>query len=132
MDQRQRQALAEDRVFDITTTGRKSGKQHRVETMLFRDGGKFYLTGLPGRRDWYANLLANPNFTLHLKQSVSADLQARATPITDHAARRSILARILSELGRTQDLDAWVAGSPLAEVSIDDTEPRTSDRERQP
>jgi deazaflavin-dependent oxidoreductase (nitroreductase family) len=125
MDEQIRQALANDRVIDITTTGRKSGKRHRVETSLFHDDGRIYLTGLPGRRDWYANLLANPDFTLHLKQSVSADLPAHATPITDPEARRAILGRIVGGLGRTQELDAWVESSPLAVVSFDGTGPRS-------
>jgi deazaflavin-dependent oxidoreductase (nitroreductase family) len=118
MDEQIRQALERDGLIDITTSGRKSGKRHRIETGLFRSGDQLFLTGLPGRRDWYANLLANPNFTLHLKQSTNADLDARATPITDQAARRAILGDIVKGLGRTQDLDAWVENSPLAAISI--------------
>ena len=30
------------------------------------------------RRDWHANLLATPQFTFHLKESLQADLAARA------------------------------------------------------
>jgi deazaflavin-dependent oxidoreductase (nitroreductase family) len=116
MDERVRQALANDRTIDITTTGRSSGLPRRIETWFYRVDDQIYLTGSPGRRDWYANLLANPDFTFHLKQSVAADLLARATPITDPAARRAIFARILSDLGGTQDLEAWLAGSPLMAV----------------
>ncbi|MDF2759215.1 MAG: nitroreductase family deazaflavin-dependent oxidoreductase [Thermomicrobiales bacterium] len=113
MDERVRQALASDRTIDITTTGRISGLPRRIETWFYRVDDQIYLTGSPGRRDWYANLLANPDFTFHLKQSVAADLPARATPITDPAERRAIVKRILSDLGGTQDLEAWLAGSPL-------------------
>jgi deazaflavin-dependent oxidoreductase (nitroreductase family) len=113
MDERVRQALASDRTIDITTTGRISGLPRRIETWFYRVDDQIYLTGSPGRRDWYANLLANPDFTFHLKQSVAADLPARATPITDPAERRAIVNRILSDLGGTQDLEAWLAGSPL-------------------
>jgi deazaflavin-dependent oxidoreductase (nitroreductase family) len=116
MDERVRQALANDRTIDITTTGRGSGLPRRIETWFYRVDDQIYLTGSPGRRDWYANLLANPDFTFHLKQSVAADLPARATPITDPAERRAIFACILSDLGGTQDLEAWLAGSPLMAV----------------
>jgi deazaflavin-dependent oxidoreductase (nitroreductase family) len=119
MDEHIRRALQRDRVFDITTIGRKSGKQHRIETAIFRDNGNLYLTGLPGRRDWYANLLVNPDFTIHVKQSGVADVPARAIPITDADARQAIIGRIVTGIGRTGEVDAWAQNSPLALVEID-------------
>jgi deazaflavin-dependent oxidoreductase (nitroreductase family) len=118
MDERVRQALANDRTIDITTTGRSSGLPRRIETWFYRVDDQIYLTGSPGRRDWYANLLANPDFTLHLKQSVVADLPSHAAPITDPEERRTIFERILSDLVGTQDLEAWLAGSPLMVVDF--------------
>jgi deazaflavin-dependent oxidoreductase (nitroreductase family) len=120
MDERVRRALANDRTIDITTIGRSSGLPHRIETWFYRVDDQIYLTGSPGRRDWYANLLANPDFTFHLKQSVAADLPARATPITDPEERRAIFERILSELGGSQNLAAWLEGSPLMAVGFND------------
>ena len=111
-----REALGKDRTIDITTIGRRSGLPRRIETWFYRVDDSVYLTGSPGRRDWYANLLANPDFTFHLKQSVAADLPARATPITDPTERRAIFESILSDLGGTQDLEAWLEGSPLMAV----------------
>ena len=118
MNERVRDALARDRTIDITTIGRNSGLPRLIETWFYRVDDQIYLTGSPGRRDWYANLLANPGFTFHLKQSVAADLPARATPITDPAQRRAIFDRILSDLGGTQDLEAGLAGSPLVAVDF--------------
>jgi F420H(2)-dependent quinone reductase len=120
MDRRVRQALANDRTIDIITTGRSSGLPRRIETWFYRVGDEIYLTGSPGRRDWYANLLANPDFTFHLKRSVAADLPARATPITDPVERRAIFERILADLGGSQDLEAWLADSPLMAVDLND------------
>ena len=113
-------ALAQDRTIDITTMGRKSNRPHRIETWLFRANGKHFLTGSPGRRDWYANLLATPDFTLHLKQSATADLPARVTPITDEGERRAIFTEILSDLDALPDLEAWMTGSPLMEIHFRD------------
>jgi deazaflavin-dependent oxidoreductase (nitroreductase family) len=118
MDERVRDALANDRTIDITTIGRASGLPRRIETWFFRVDDQIYLTGSPGRRDWYANLLANPGFTFHLKQSVAADLPARATPITDPEERRAIFERILSDLDGIHNLGAWLAGSPLMVVGF--------------
>ena len=48
--------LAENRTIDITTTGARSGEPRRIETWAWPLDGVLYLTGSPGRRDWYANL----------------------------------------------------------------------------
>src|SRR6202789_3525374 len=87
-------ALASDRVIDITTTGRQTGQPRRLEIWYHRVDGKYYITGTPGRRSWYANLVAHPAFTFHLKESATADLQATARPITDPAEREQVLASI--------------------------------------
>ncbi len=118
MDERMKRALERDRTVDITTTGRRTGQPRRTEIWFHNVDGHFYITGTPGRRDWYANLLTHPEFTFHLKQSVRADLPARATPILDQARRREILSAIHRKLGGYRDLDAWVEGSPLVAVEL--------------
>src|SRR5437870_1705763 len=80
MDGPVKQALERDRTIDITTRGRKTGQPRRKEIWFHNVEGRLYITGTPGRRDWYANLLAHPEFTFHLKQSVRADLPAVACP----------------------------------------------------
>jgi deazaflavin-dependent oxidoreductase (nitroreductase family) len=113
------QALGRDRVIDITTTGRKSGKPARIETWFYRIGDRYFLTGTPGKRDWYANLAANPDFTFHLKQTARADLAALATPIHEESERRLVLDRVLASIGRSStELEAWVSGAPLVEVTF--------------
>ena len=118
MDEAVERALERDRTIDITTTGRKTGQPRRKEIWFHNIEGRLYITGTPGGRDWYANLLASPRFTFHLKQSVQADLSARATAISDHVQRRAIISRIHEKTAGHRDLEAWVAGSPLVEVEL--------------
>src|ERR1700684_3758065 len=96
-------ALASDRVIDITTTGRQTGQPRRLEIWYHRVDGKYYITGTPGRRSWYANLVAHPDFTFHLKQSASADLPATARPVTDPAEREKVFGVILESLSGLTD-----------------------------
>lgn len=119
MDKKIKQALDQDRTIDITTIGRKTRLPRRIEIWFHNLDGRLYITGLPGRRGWYANLLANPEFTFHLKMSVQADLPARARPIIDEAERREVLSKILQKLDGDRDFEAWVEGSPLVEVTLD-------------
>lgn len=119
MDEAVQRALQNDRTVDITTTGRNSGEPRRIEIWQYRYDGRTFLSGSPGTRDWYANLLVNPEFTFHLKGSAQADLPAVARPVTDEAERREVIAGILEDLGRGYgDLEEWVASSPLAEVNF--------------
>ncbi|HET9119304.1 MAG TPA: nitroreductase/quinone reductase family protein [Solirubrobacterales bacterium] len=119
MDERIQRALQNDRTIDITTTGRNSGEPRRIEIWRYRYDGRTFLSGSPGTRDWYANLVRDPEFTFHLKGSVQADLPAVARPITDEAERREVIRGIREDLGRgTQDLEDWVARSPLVEVEF--------------
>lgn len=118
MDEQIRHALEHDRTIDITTIGRTSGQPRRIEIWFHNIEGEIYITGLPGKRDWYANLLAHPDFTFHLKQTVVADLPARATPITDAHERRELFGRALAAMNRAGELDAWVAESPLVRVTL--------------
>ena len=116
MDESTKQALQHDRTIDITTTGRKTRQPRRTEIWFHNVKGHLYITGTPGRRDWYANLLAHPEFTFHLKQSVRADLPARATAVLEKAQRREIMATIHQKLSGQRDLESWVEGSPLVAV----------------
>ena len=124
MDKQIVEALDRDDTIDITTIGRKSGQPRRIEIWFRRVNGRTYITGIPGTRDWYANMLANPHFTFHLKQSIQADLPARAHPVLDEAERRQILAAPVMAWyhGQVNSLNDLVTGSPLVEVIFEEVE----------
>ncbi len=93
MDEQVQHALEHDSLIDITTRGRATGQSRRIEIRFHNIEGHLYITGRPPRRrDWYANLLTHPEFTLHLKQS--------------------------QKLGRYRDIEAWVESSPLVAVQL--------------
>jgi hypothetical protein len=109
MDAELQHALAHDSLIDITTRGRKTGQPHRIEIRFHNREGHLYIMGRPPRpRDWYASLLAHPELTFHLK----------ATPMLDPARRRAILAAIHQQLGRYQDIEAWVESNLLVAVEL--------------
>tara|TARA_B100000686_G_C16694637_1_gene919735 strand:- start:281 stop:661 length:381 start_codon:yes stop_codon:yes gene_type:complete len=125
LDQNALNAIQKDRLIDITTIGRRSGKSYRKEVLLRQLDGQPYLSHTAGPRDWAANLLANPSFTYHLKESINLDLPARATEITDTDQKRIIIKSLLEKevseplvedaLGQ---IDARVTGSHLFHVEI--------------
>lgn len=123
MDNNIRNALENDEIIDITTIGCQSGQPRRIEIWFRYLNGRIYITGTPGKRDWYANLLQNPRFTFHLKESIQADLPALARPVTDLEERKEILSSPKMSWYHQQvnSVDELIDGSPLVEVVFDIT-----------
>ena len=114
-----RHLITKDEVVDITTIGRKTGDARRIEIRLHALDRRFYITGRPGRpRSWYANMLASPAFTLHLKQSLVRDVPCKAVPITEDKTRRHLFQMMLAQEGSMAHLvvDEWTPVAPLVEV----------------
>jgi deazaflavin-dependent oxidoreductase (nitroreductase family) len=118
VDERVSRALSRGHTIDITTIGRRSGEPRRIELVFHNIDGHVIISGLPGRRDWYANLLANPRLTFHLKGAVKADLPASARAIVEPAERRAVMQQVAQNWGRS-DLDVMLQRSPLIEVTFD-------------
>ena len=121
MNESIRRALTRGGVVDITTTGRRSGQPRRIEIVYYVIGGRIYISGVPRadrKRGWLYNLEADPQFMIHLKRGITADLPATARIITDGTERRTVLEHVARAWNRT-DLDTMVAYSPLIEVTIE-------------
>ena len=115
-------ALSVDMVVDITTVGRKTGRPRRIEIWAHLLDGAIILAASPGRRSWYANMVANPGcVTLHLKNLPSApDAPVRARPILDESERRDVFSRLLAQSafrrGQGLDVESWTRASKLVEL----------------
>lgn len=111
--------LADDPTIDITTTGRRSGELRRIEIWMMDVGGRYFITGTPGRRDWLANLVADPTLIVHLKRRALLDLPATARVVDDEATRRDVLTHLITHWYRSQtNVDDLVADAPLVEVTF--------------
>jgi deazaflavin-dependent oxidoreductase (nitroreductase family) len=127
-----------ERTIDITTLGARTGAPRRVEVWFHRIDGRWYITGMPAPRNWYANVRANPRFIVHLKHGVTADLPATAAPVDEPIRRRVITAvlelqdrpEIAARVSQRQHLDEWLAHSPLVEIVFDDKRLRTARSEQ--
>lgn len=121
MDTAIKEAMDRGGIADITTIGRKSGKERRIEIHFHQFDGNYYLTGRPSdrKRDWEANIEANPEFTLHLKRGISADVPVRGFSEPDSEERGRVLRRALIEswdsppAGVDKALHKWVDNSPF-------------------
>jgi hypothetical protein len=135
MDARIQRALAitpsssaSARTVDITTIGAKTGRERRIEIWFYRVDDEVFLTTQPASRSWYANLLRHPQFTLHLKNSVRADLPATAEPVLQRDERQRIFEAIIADLDQprhrayisqpVQPIEEWIDRSPLMRITF--------------
>ena len=119
-------SLLHERTVDLLTTGRRTGRPRTTEIWTTPLFGRLYVCGSPNAtvpgvdrtpRDWLANLLAQPDFTLRLKQSIEVDLPARATRVRDPDERRQILSAPSTAYYReARGLEIALAHSPIVRV----------------
>lgn len=110
--------LATARTIEISTTGHRSGRPVRTEIWWFRVEGRFVITGIPGARDWLANLRADPRLVVH---ALGEDYPATAQAVTDRDFRRRFFGQDDTEVAwyRSQaDLEDLVDHAPMIEVHL--------------
>lgn len=111
--------LGDAATVDITTRGRASGLPRRIEIWTFRVDGRYVITGTPGPRDWYANVLAHPQLILHATGPPPVDLPAVAVPVDDAYFRHRVFTAPHTSWYRSQSaLADLIATSPMVEVQF--------------
>lgn len=111
-----RDRFASIRTIDLTTFGRKSGEPRRIEIWWFHVDGRFIITGTPGRRDWLANVRANPKVVIHVD---GRDIETTARVIDDRKYRLEVFSRPETRWYSSQaELDRLIAEAPMIEVDI--------------
>lgn len=88
--------------------GRKSGKQFTTPLLYLRDGEDLVVVasqgGLPRHPQWYPNLLASPETTVHVKGDMSRPVRAR---VAIGAEREALWARLVALYADFEKYDRW-------------------------
>lgn len=104
---------------DITTTGRNSGEPRRIEIWIVKVGDRVVIGGTPGRRDWFANLTADPRLTVHLKDDLVVDVDAIAAVVEDPSVRAEIWRHASTEWYRSRTpVERLIADAPTVELTF--------------
>lgn len=128
MDDAIRTALHSSQVIDLSTTGRRTGQQRRIEIFLHDKDGRLFITGIPRAdrtRDWIHNIRTDPRVVVHLKRTVVADLPATARVVTDPEERRPLI-EAAAERWRRTDAEKMLEHSPLIVLTVDGDVPDRS------
>jgi deazaflavin-dependent oxidoreductase (nitroreductase family) len=102
------------RTVDLTTVGRRSGQPRTVEIWWFHVDGRFIITGTPGRRDWLANVRADPAVVISDRHG---SYHGIVEEIHDEGFRRRVFEDPQIGWYSTQaELGALVSSAPMIEV----------------
>ncbi|MGI9610648.1 MAG: nitroreductase/quinone reductase family protein [Acidimicrobiia bacterium] len=116
IDAELRDHLAATMTIDLTTHGRRSGNPTRIEIWWFHVENRFIVTGTPGKRDWFANVITDNRVVVHTPRG---DFAGTATVIEDADFRRRVFQHPKVGWYKTQsDLDDLVATAPMIEISF--------------
>lgn len=91
----------------LTTSGRITGRAHRVELWFVTDADTvFFLAGDGDRSDWVRNLMISPDVILEIgDQRRTTRARVVSDAAEDATARRLMLAKYAT--GRGEDLTEW-------------------------
>jgi deazaflavin-dependent oxidoreductase (nitroreductase family) len=99
----------------LTTTGRRSGKAHRIEIwFVLDDGSAWLLTERSPETDWVANLRADPKVILEIGDSRTVALAEVVEIEREHDVRRALAERYA--LG-DRELREWAQGALAVRVT---------------
>jgi deazaflavin-dependent oxidoreductase (nitroreductase family) len=104
-------ALENTREVEITTTGRKTGRQISLPVWFVLRGGQLYLLPVRGSKsDWYRNLRKTASIRLAAGQ---AEHTAQATPVTDPAQVETVVEAFRGKYG-AHDVQAYYPDTDVA------------------
>ena len=109
--------LADIEFCYLTTTGRSSGRPHRIEIWFVAHAEGAYLLSNSADADWYRNLLAEPRVVLEIAGE-RRDTTARPVDGTDPAnptVRPAMVAKYQPGYGQ-EDLREWSETASLVRV----------------
>ena len=119
LDAGTRTALMTGQSIDIITQGARTGRDRRTEIWYFVVAGQVIITGTPGPRDWYRNLLINPAFRFCLKERLVVELPALAAPIVEHTEREQVFMDAATDWYRQRcPVTELIASAPLIRVGF--------------
>jgi hypothetical protein len=79
---------------------------------------RFIVSGTPGRRDWLANINADPSVVIHVN---GEDIPARAVPVDDREFRQRFFTRPVTSWYSTQSqLEHLIERAPMVEILFQD------------
>ena len=108
--------------FFIRTTmiRRRSGTARTVETTFVWDGSdRIVLSGYPGKRDWVANMAANPQVTVHtVEGDVLYDIPGAARVLRNRDERVPHLLRFIEHWVRRPGYARWQINVLLSAIRL--------------
>jgi hypothetical protein len=109
LSQEAQQFLKHSFAVRTTMSRHRSGGSYTLETTFVWDGGDcIYLSGYPGTRDWVANMVADPNVTVHIVYAGKQhDILSTANVLRGRDERMPHLLNFVNHWARRGGVPGW-------------------------
>lgn len=108
----------------LTTTGRRTGRPHRIEIWYATEGNTVYLLSGGGRAsDWVQNLIADPAVLIEIAGDIRS---ARARPLEGGLEAERARSLVFAKYAPRYDGDLTAWRQRALPVAIDVSEPATT------
>jgi deazaflavin-dependent oxidoreductase (nitroreductase family) len=104
----------------VTTTGRRTGRDHTIEIWFGADGATIYLLSGGGRRsDWVRNLLAEPSVTVRIGEATLDGAARLVDDDAEDAAARRALAGKYQGWREGASMSEWARTALVVAIDLD-------------
>lgn len=112
------ESLEQHQFCYLTTTGRVTGRPHRIEIWFVIIDGRLFLNSGGGKSsDWVKNLIADPAVRIELGDEEWSAIATVREEAADHPARE-LLAERYQDWRPGRALSAWASDSLLVEIEV--------------
>ena len=111
--------LADEDFAYLTTTGRRSGKPHRIEIWFAVAAGRVYmLSGGGDRADWVKNIRKDPNIRVQVGSRTTPARARIARPGTEDQRARELLDGKYMGWKEGKKLSSWARGATAIVIDL--------------
>jgi len=124
-------SLAVEEYCYLTTTGRKSGKPHKIEIWFGMAGNRLYLlSGGGDDSDWVKNLRANPKVTVRIAKHTFTGVARIVTDQKEDTMARPMLAEKYQEWEQGRTLSEWARTALVVGIDLAPPHPSPNPTEK--
>jgi deazaflavin-dependent oxidoreductase (nitroreductase family) len=104
----------------VTTTGRRTGRDHTIEIWFGADGSTIYLLSGGGwRSDWVRNLLSEPSATVRIGESTLGGTARLVEDGAEEGAARRLLASKYQGWSEGAEMSGWARTALVVAIDLD-------------
>jgi deazaflavin-dependent oxidoreductase (nitroreductase family) len=115
--------LTKEEYCYLTTTGRVTGKPHKIEIWFGLHNATLYLMAGDGKSDWVKNLLKNPSVTVRIAKHI---FSGTARPVIENEQEQMLARHMIADKYKEREADGllseWAQTAVVVGIDLNSSE----------